>query len=101
MVQRQGDPERMPVEDPTIRWSERASPFLTVATIRIPPQEFTSEAQQAFAENLSFTPWHSLPEHQPLGGINRVRRDVYEAISRLRHEANGVPRREPTGDEVF
>ena len=101
MVQPQGDPERMPVEDPTIRWSERASPFWTVATIRIPPQEFTSEAQKAFAESLSFTPWHSLPEHQPLGGINRVRRDVYEEISRLRHEANGVPRSEPDGDEVF
>jgi Dyp-type peroxidase family len=101
MVQLQGDPDRMPVEDPTIRWSERASPFLTVATIRIPRQEFTSEAQKVFAENLSFTPWHSLLEHRPLGGINRVRRDVYEDISKRRHEANGVPRREPTPDEVF
>lgn len=101
MVQLQGDPERMPIEDPTIRWSEGASPFRTVATIRIPPQEFTSEAQKAFAENLSFTPWHSLPEHRPLGGINRVRRAVYEDISRLRHEANGALRSEPTGDEVF
>ncbi len=101
MVQLQGDPTRMPIEDPTVRWSERASPFRTVATIRIPPQDFTSDAQKAFAENLSFTPWHSLPEHQPLGGINRVRRVVYETISSVRHDANGAPRGEPTGDEVF
>ena len=41
-VQLQTDPREMPVEDPTIRWKERASPFRKVATIRIPPQEFAS-----------------------------------------------------------
>ena len=101
MVQLQGDPERMPVDDPTVRWSERASPFRTVATIRIPSQDFASDAQKAFVENLSFTPWHSLPAHRPLGGINRVRRAVYEEISTLRRRANGAPPEEPTGDEPF
>ena len=99
-VQIQTDSRRMPVEDPTIRWSERRSPFRRVATIRIPSQDFTSEAQKAFAEQLSFTPWHSLPEHQPMGGINRVRRDVYEAISEMRHQKNGVPRREPSAEDL-
>jgi hypothetical protein len=99
MVQLQGDPRRMPVEDPTVRWSERAAPFRSVATIRIPQQAFTSDERKAFAEDLSFTPWHSLPAHRPLGGINQVRRDVYEATSMLRHTANNVPRREPAGDE--
>jgi hypothetical protein len=94
-VQLQSDPREMPVEDPTIRWKERASPFRKVATIRIPSQEFTSEARKDFAEGLSFTPWHSLPHHRPLGGINRVRGAVYEAISKLRHEKNDVPRKEP------
>jgi hypothetical protein len=101
MVQRRADPRTMPVEDPTIVWSERKSPFRRVATIRIPAQFFTSQAQKNFAERLSFTPWHALPEHRPLGGINRVRGAVYEAISMLRHELNGVPRREPTGHEEF
>ena len=98
MVQLQTDPRDMPVEDPTVRWKERASPFRKVATIRIPSQSFTSKARRDFAEGLSFTPWHSLPEHRPLGGINRVRGAVYEEISRLRHEMNDVPRREPTAD---
>jgi hypothetical protein len=99
MVQVQTDPARMPVEDPTKRWSERRSPFQKVATIRIPSQDFTSDARNAFAENLSFTPWHALPEHQPLGGINRVRRAVYDAVSEVRHRENGVPRHEPSPDD--
>src|SRR5436190_11751929 len=98
-VQLQSHPRDMPIEDPTIRWQERASPFRKVATIRIPSQDFTSEARKDFAEGLSFTPWHSLPQHRPLGGINRVRAAVYEAISKLRHDKNDVPRREPTADD--
>jgi len=97
MVQLQGSPQAMPVEDPTILWDERQSPFQKVATIRIPRQVFDSADQDRLAEDLSFTPWHTLPAHQPLGGINRVRRLVYESISRLRHTVNGVPRQEPVG----
>jgi len=96
MVQFQTDPARMPIEDPGVAWSETLSPFRTVATISIPTQEFDSPEQMAFAENLSFTPWHCLPEHRPLGGINRARKVVYRAISEFRHQQNGVPRQEPT-----
>jgi hypothetical protein len=91
----------MSVEATTIEWRESDAPFHKVATITIPRQTFTSPAQDLFCENLSFTPWHALPEHRPLGGVNRVRRVVYEEISRARHDMNGAPRREPIGDEVF
>lgn len=94
-VQLQKNPHTMPVEDARIEWKESESPFIKVATIRIPPQKFESEEQERFGENLSFTPWHSLPEHRPLGGINRARRVVYEAISEFRHRLNGLQRREP------
>ena len=99
-VQVQKDPVKMPVEDPVVVWDERLSPYLPVAAIRIPKQTFASKEQMQFAENLSFTPWHSLPDHRPLGGINRARRTIYETISRLRHQRNSAPRREPTGEEV-
>ena len=95
MVQVQTDPVKMPVEDSTILWDETLSPFQKVATIHIPVQVLNSPQQIEFAEALSFTPWHSLPEHRPLGSINRVRRKVYEAISKLRHEMNNTPRKEP------
>ena len=99
MVQFQTDPVKMPVEDSSIEWDEGASPFITVATLNIPQQLFDSERQMEYCENLSFTPWHSLPEHQPIGAVNRIRKMVYERISTLRHTANGAPRREPHGFE--
>jgi hypothetical protein len=95
-VQLQTDAERMPIEDAGVRWSEADSPFLKLATIRIPQQQFDNEAQRAFGENLSFTPWHSLPEHRPLGGINRARKIVYAAISTFRHARNKTAREEPS-----
>ena len=66
-----------------------------------PAQGFESPDQQKFCENLSMNPWHAVPEHRPLGGINRVRQVVYAAISKLRHDLNGAPRTEPTGEEKF
>ena len=97
MVQVQTDAARMPVEDPTIAWDEAASPYRKVATLRIPPQAFESPAQMQSCENMAFSPWHTLPEHRPLGGINRARRQVYAVMSQRRHELNGVSEREPGG----
>jgi len=97
MVQLRKGSSKMPIEDPTIEWSEKDSPFIPVARITIPAQAFTSPEQLEFCENLSLTPWHAIPEHQPLGGINRVRKTVYNTISRVRHELNSEERHEPTG----
>jgi catalase len=98
-IQRQIDPNKMPIEDPTIEWKEKDSPFVKVATIRILRQKFDSEEQIKFAENLSFHPWHSLPEHTPLGAINHTREKVYVATAKARREANSVDETaEPTPD---
>jgi hypothetical protein len=94
-VQFQRDDASMPIDDPRRVWSERLSPPRKVATIRIPKQAFDTETRRAYGESLSFTPWHCLPEHRPLGKLNRARRAVYETLSILRHERNGVPRVEP------
>jgi hypothetical protein len=97
LVQPRPEGINLPIEDPRIAWPEAEAPFIPAARIIIPSQGFDSDAQRAFCENLSFTPWHALAAHQPLGGIGRVRRAVYETVSRVRHELNGAPRREPTG----
>ncbi|HSG38692.1 MAG TPA: catalase family protein [Thermoanaerobaculia bacterium] len=96
MVQFQKDPVKMPVEDPMVAWDPRLSPYRKVATLRFPVQTFDSPAQAQFCENLSFNPWRTLPEHRPLGGINRARLRVYPAIARFRHDRNNVVFREPT-----
>jgi hypothetical protein len=97
LVQLRSHPLKMPIEDPTIEWDEKDAPFFSVARITIPSQKFDSPEQQAQCENLSFTPRHTIQDHQPIGGINRVRQTVYETVSRVRHEINGTMRLEPTG----
>ena len=99
-VQLQTSARTMPIEDPGKAWSEAASPFRKVASIRVMQQSFDSAEQREFGENLSFTPWHSIPEHRPLGGINRARKVVYDYISTFRHQYNKAPRREPTSWEI-
>ena len=94
-VQRFVDESRTPLEDATVEWREADAPLERVATLTIPPQQFDSPAQRALAEHLSFTPWHTLPVHEPVGGVNRARRAAYEAVSAYRHQRNGVPRLEP------
>ncbi|HSS62507.1 MAG TPA: catalase family protein, partial [Candidatus Limnocylindrales bacterium] len=94
-IQPQVDPIRMRIEDPTRPWNERDSHPRPVAIIRIAHQDASAQERLNFAENLSFTPWHALWDHRPLGGINRVRRAVYAASSDLRHRLNGVSAWEP------
>ncbi|WP_064750358.1 catalase family protein [Solirubrobacter soli] len=100
-VQLQTDADRMPVENASVRWSERLSEPVPVAELRLPIQRFDSPEQLAFAGNLSFNPWHALPEHRPLGNQNRARKAIYETLARVRQEMNAQPHIEPTGDERF
>jgi hypothetical protein len=101
MVQFQTDAELMPIEDATVEWDETVSPFRRVARVHIPPQEFESPEQMEFCENLAYNPWRVLPEHRPLGGLNRVRKDLYQESARFRHKENDVNYTEPNGKENF
>ena len=89
-VQR-ADKGGMSLDDATQEWSEKDAPFIPLATITIPQQDFSGTEQDQFCENLSFAPWHSLPEHRPLGQLNRLRRHAYPASSGYRHEQNQAP----------
>jgi hypothetical protein len=88
-----------PIDDPTVEWPEDVAPFQTVAYIWIPKQVCGTPARMAFGEALSFSPWHALADHAPLGEINAVRKDVYSKLSLLRHRLNGVDEREPSIDD--
>lgn len=94
--------ETMPIEDTSIQWSEQDSPYQAVASITIGMQEAYSPARQVYVDEvLSFNPWHTIAAHQPLGSIQRVRKQVYEASSRYRHEMNQQPKIEPrTAEEM-
>lgn len=87
--------DAMSVEDAMTEWPEAQAPFYPVARIVVPAQVFDTPTQNQFCENLSFTPWHALPAHKPLGVTNRLRKVIYDRISRLRHGMNGANREEP------
>jgi hypothetical protein len=95
MVQPQVPGRNMPVEDPTVEWSERDSPFVTVAVITMRKREFDADRQNEFYENLSFSPWHTVEAHRPIGGLNRIRKAVNLEDARYRRsktsDGSGIP----------
>lgn len=97
MLQEKMPGRNMPLDDATVVWSEQESPFVPVARLHIPPQQFASEAQNQFCENLSMNPWHGVNEWLPLGSLSKARRLVYHAVSQFRHQQNGATAFEPTG----
>jgi len=100
-VQVRTKPDKQPLENTLIAWDQEDSNWEKVATIKIPPQDFTSPEQAEFCQNITYNPWHSLPEHEPIGGINRARRDVMFALQKARLNGNKRQRFEPTGEEKF
>ena len=89
--------DEMPIEDASVVWPEASSPHVAVATLRIPRQLAWSPARSAAVDDgMSFSPWHGLVAHQPLGVIMRMRRRAYEASAAFRAERNGHAMAEPT-----
>jgi len=96
------DPEKMPVDDVTVEWPERLSPFVTVAKVRLPQQDISGDDNLERMDATSMTAWRSREEHRPLGNIMRARKETYRQSSLLRHELNQQVRREPKSPaEVF
>jgi hypothetical protein len=72
--------DNLHIEDATQFWKTEDFPPETVARLTIPaPQTGELDCTQRF-----FTPWHSLAAHQPLGGINRLRKAAYIASAKRR-----------------
>lgn len=90
------DIEAQPIEDPTVEWKEDEAPFVTVARVTAAPQDSWSDAKvQKVDEEMRFSVWTGLAEHQPLGSINRARKDTYRHSAEFRAKFNGCPFHEP------
>lgn len=85
-LQKQTDPQAMPIEDASVIWDEKVSHFQTVATITFKQQNFDTPESLATCERSSFNPWQSLAAHEPLGRMNAVRRLVYEHAAKVRNK---------------
>ena len=86
LVQFQTDSRRMPIEDASVEWHERDSPYRLVAHIQIPVQEVGGSERTTACERMAFNPWHALADHRPLGDFNRARRHIYSAMAAFRRE---------------
>jgi len=90
----------MPIEDSSVDWQPDKSLYVAVARVTVKQQEAWSEAKsRAFDDGLSFSPWHGLAAHRPLGSIIRLRKPAYRASARFRFERTGCPMMEPKARE--
>ena len=97
------DTEAMPIEDPSVPWPESHSPHVPLARLVLPAQSaWDDERSPAIDDRLSFSPWHGIAAHRPIGSVMRVRRQAYAASVAFRGEHNGCPMHQPrTADEPF
>jgi hypothetical protein len=87
VVQFYVDDERTPIEDTSVRWEPENAPFVKVAQLRIPGCNLDDPLTSARSEEIdqySFSPWHTIEEHRPLGNVMRARRVAYQASATLR-----------------
>lgn len=64
------DDKTTPIEDATVDWP---TPWIDLARIVIPTQTIGTQGQDNYCRWLAYNPWHTLPEHAPLGVVQRIR----------------------------
>lgn len=89
------DENSTPLDRATVRWEEEVATPIHVATLVILVQNIDAPNQAALGENLSFSIWQTLPEHEPVGSLAMARRDAYQAAAERRGSANRVSQKEP------
>jgi hypothetical protein len=96
------DLEAMPIEDASVIWPENLSPYVAVARITAQPQAAWNLAlSHAVDDGMSFSPWHGITAHRPIGSIMRIRKAAYEMSSKFRAEHNGREIIEPENLDDF
>lgn len=97
-VQRRTNPVTMPLDQAMVEWPEHESAFVPVATLEIPRQRVDARGQSDYGQGLAFNIWRVPAANAPSedSSIAVVRREVYAAGARMRHEANGQPLQDPT-----
>ena len=91
----------MPVNEATVEWPEKLSPFVTVGRVHLPRQDISPRENSETGDALAFNQWRVTADHRPLGEIMQVRR-IYTASAKVRRTINHQPLTEPTSvDEVF
>ena len=78
------------VEDASRWWTRPQERIVRLGSIAIPKQSFLAQNQLNDCEHMVFNPWNCLPEHRPLGSVNRMCLAVYLASRQVRRKLNMV-----------
>lgn len=65
------------------------APWHDIATVTFSSQETFSDARRIWWEDkIALSPWVGVVDHKPLGGINRLRKRVYDEVKKGRARGN-------------
>jgi hypothetical protein len=64
------DLDAMPVNDVTVEWPEKLSPFVTVGRVHLPRQDISRPENFEKGDALAFNQWRVTSDHRPLGEIH-------------------------------
>ena len=82
------------VENASVEWPEAQAPFYTVGRLTLQPKSMlppTRSARRGSSTSRSI----ALPDHRPIGSINRARWVAESASRKARLSGGAVPRRPP------
>jgi hypothetical protein len=96
-VQPYKNPRETSVEDGTQVWKTE---YVTIATLMLPKQDVGS-LPDSFCAETPFNPWHSIPAHRPVGGLQRSRKFIYQQVQHLRVRMMGAQIKEKTWQDVL
>ena len=89
LVQINRDPKKNDIEDSINKWNVKKSPFVKVGRLTLKKQVgFLEDASKDKCEKMTFNPWRAPMANRPLGGLNRVRLEVYLRQFEFRTEYN-------------
>jgi hypothetical protein len=88
------------VEDASRWWTRPQERTVRLGSIAIPRQSLAQNALYD-CEHMVFNPWNCLPEHRPLGSVNRTRLAVHLASRQVRRKLNMVGHEQPAEDQSF
>jgi len=88
-VQKNNDPKENNIEDAMLKWEEKKSPYIKVGKLTVSKQSgFRSKSRMKACEDMTFNPWRAHSDNRPMGGVNRVRLEVYLKQFKLRQDYN-------------
>ncbi|MCP4911787.1 MAG: catalase [Oligoflexia bacterium] len=96
-VQPNQDKRRNNIENAQRKWSTKRSPYYKVGRLTVLKQSKESiDARNESCENLSMNPWRAPTANRPMGGVNRIRLEVYVKQAKMRQDYNGIEYPGPT-----